>query len=91
MKTTTETVKTKEQIATEFFEHNLEMIKSHYDEYYVADCKKEEMAIIIDSIEKLCSIYVKRLNNVKNDDRYKDLCNIERIYKLDLLEQILKF
>ena len=87
----TEVVMTKEQIALTYYEHNLTMIKNHIENVRLSDCKKEEMALMINTLEHLLENYTKRLKNI-NDDKVLDNCYaVDKIWKLELIEMIVKF
>jgi len=85
-----EVVMTKEQIALEYYEHSLDMCKEHIQEF-IADSKKEEMALIVDDVEALFNNYVKRIKNINDDDKLNNSYAVEKIWKLRLIERIVKF
>jgi len=88
--TETKVVMTKEQIATKYYEHNLDMCKKHIKEE-LADYKKEQMACIVDVVEQIFNLYVRKIQNLQNDEVLQQIYNVEKIYKLDLIEKIIKF
>ena len=83
-------VMTKEQIATKYYEHNLDMCKEHMNEE-LANYKKEQMACIVDVVEQIFNLYVRKIQNIKNDEVITQIYNVEKIYKLELIEKIIKF
>jgi hypothetical protein len=91
MTTTTEPILTKEQIALKYYEHNLTMMKYHVENSNITDDKQTEMVVIIDKLETLLSSYVDRIVNINNDESLKNNYNLERIWKLELIEAITKF
>jgi len=88
--TETKVVMTKEQIATKYYEHNLDMCKKHIKEE-LAEYKKEQMAGIVDILEKVFNVYVRKIKNIKDDEILDQLYRVEKIYKLELIEKIIKF
>jgi hypothetical protein len=91
MTTTTEPILTKEQIALKYYEHNLTMMKYHVENSNITDDKQTEMVVIIDKLETLLSSYIDRIVNINNDESLKNNYNLERIWKLELIEAITKF
>jgi hypothetical protein len=89
--TTTEPILTKEQIALKYYEHNLTMMKYHVENSNITDDKQTEMVVIIDKLETLLSSYIDRIVNINNDESLKNNYNLERIWKLELIEAITKF
>jgi hypothetical protein len=88
---TTEPILTKEQISLKYYEHNLTMIKYHVENNNITDDKKTEMVVLIDKLETLLSSYVERIMNINDDESLKNSYNVERIWKLELIEAITKF
>jgi hypothetical protein len=91
MTITTEPILTKEQISLKYYEHNLTLMKYHVENNNITDDKKTEMVVLIDKLETLLSSYIDRIVNINNDESLKNNYNLERIWKLELIEAITKF
>jgi hypothetical protein len=87
----TEVVMTSEQIALKYYEHNLTMIQEHIESNVIADCKKEEMALMINTLEHLFKNYTKKIKNIHDDKVLESCYAIDKIWKLELIEMIVKF
>jgi hypothetical protein len=91
MTTTTEPILTKEQIALKYYEHNLTMIKNHIESDVIAEKKQTQMVIMVSALEELLGNYVRRIENIDNEVVLKNCHELERIWKLELIEAITKF
>jgi len=91
MTTTTEPILTKEQIALKYYEHNLTMIKNHIESDVIAEKKQTQMVVMVSALEELLENYVKRLENLDDEVILKNYHELERIWKLELIEAITKF
>jgi hypothetical protein len=91
MTTTTEPILTKEQIALKYYEHNLTMIKNHIESDILTEKKQIQMVVMVSALEELLENYVKRLENLDDEVILKNYHELERIWKLELIEAITKF
>jgi len=91
MTTTTEPILTKEQIALKYYEHNLTMIKNHIESDVITEKKQTQMVVMVSALEELLENYVKRLENLDDEVILKNYHELERIWKLELIEAITKF
>jgi hypothetical protein len=83
-------VMTRESLALEFYDFRLDRCKKHI-KASIADCKKEQMALIIADTEYMFSTYITAIENIRNNESLENIHEVERIIKLRLIEQILKF
>ena len=81
---------TKAEIALKYYDLNLSSCKGHIISQ-IADSKKEEMALIIDDVEKIFGNYVRAIENIDDTKELDRLHNLKRMWKLDLIEKIVKF
>jgi hypothetical protein len=86
----TKKVMTTEELALEYYEHNLDMCKKHM-KASIADYKKEQMAVIISDVRDSFDLYVRAIENIRNSESLDNLHEVRRIIKLRLIEHILKF
>lgn len=91
MTTTTEPILTKEQIALKYYEHNLTMIKNHIESDVITEKKQTQMVVMVSVLEELLENYVRRIENIDNEVTLKNCHELERIWKLELIEAITKF
>jgi len=91
MTTTTEPILTKEQIALKYYEHNLTMIKNHIESDVIAEKKQIQMVVMVSALEELLGNYIRRIENLDNEVTLKNCHELERIWKLELIEAITKF
>jgi hypothetical protein len=89
---TEQTFKTK-SIALEYHEHNLDMIKQSIsdNDNMFSDDKKIEMSELVSRLRDLFDTYEKMLDHNIVKERFSELCSLEKIYKLELIEKIVKF
>lgn len=89
---TEQTFKNK-SIALEYHEHNLNMIKQSIsdNDNKFSDGKRIDMSEIIDRLRDLFDVYEKMLDHHMVDERFNDLVNLEKTFKLELIEKIVKF
>ena len=89
---TEQTFKTK-SIALEYHEHNLDMIKQSIsdDGNRFCDNKRIEMSELVSRLRDLFDTYEKMLDHNMEKQIFSDLCHLEKIYKLELIEKIVKF
>jgi hypothetical protein len=89
---TEQTFKTK-SIALEYHEHNLDMIKQSIsdNDNRFSDDKRIEMSEMVSKLRDLFDTYEKMLDHHMVDERFSDLCTIEKTFKLELIEKIVKF
>jgi len=83
-------VMTMTEIALHYYEHNLDMCKGHIKEQ-ISDCKKEQMALIVNDMESIFKSYVDCIKNIHDTERLSSLHELQRIWKLKLIEKIVKF
>jgi hypothetical protein len=83
-------VMTREELALEYYEHRLDRCKKHV-KASIADYKKEQMAVIIADTEYMFSTYIMAIENIRNNESLENIHEVERIIKLRLIENILKF
>lgn len=86
----TKKVMTREELALEYYDFRLDRCKKHV-KASIADCKKEQMALIIADTEYMFSTYITAIENIRNNESLENIHEVERIIKLRLIEQILKF
>jgi hypothetical protein len=86
----TKKVMTTEELALEYYEHRLDRCKKHV-KASIADYKKEQMAVIIADTEYMFSTYIMAIENIRNNENLENIHEVERIIKLRLIENILKF
>jgi hypothetical protein len=91
MTTTTEPILTKEQIALKYYEHNLTMIKNHIESDVITEKKQIQMVIMVSALEELLGNYIRRIENLDNERILHNCHELERIWKLELIEAITKF
>ena len=91
MTTTTEPILTKEQIALKYYEHNLTVIKNHIESDVIAEKKQIQMVVMVSALEELLGNYIRRIENLDNEVVLKNCHELERIWKLELIEAITKF
>lgn len=89
---TEQTFKTK-SIALEYHEHNLDMIKQSISDNgnRFSDDKRIEMSELVSRLRDLFDTYEKMLDHNMVNERFSDLCNLEKTFKLELIEKIVKF
>ena len=89
---TEQTFKTK-SIALEYHEHNLDMIKQSISDNgnMFSDDKRIEMSELVSRLRDLFDTYEKMLDHNIVKERFSELCSLEKIYKLELIEKIVKF
>jgi hypothetical protein len=89
---TEQTFKTK-SIALEYHEHNLDMIKQSIsdNDNKFSDDKRIEMSELVSRLRDLFDTYEKMLDHHMVDERFSDLCSLEKVFKLELIEKIVKF
>jgi hypothetical protein len=89
---TEQTFKTK-SIALEYHEHNLDMIKQSIsdNDNRFSDDKRIEMSELVSRLRDLFDVYEKMLDHNMVNERFSDLCNLEKVFKLELIEKIVKF
>lgn len=89
---TEQTFKTK-SIALEYYELNLDIIKQSISDNNngFSDDKRIEMSELVSRLRDLFDTYEKMLDYKMLDERFSDLCNLEKVFKLELIEKIVKF
>lgn len=90
METTEKKIISSEEIALHYYEHSLNMCKEHIKKS-ISDNKKEQMALIIDKTESLFNNYIRKIENLSDDNTLKKCYEVEKIWKLELIEKIIKF
>jgi hypothetical protein len=89
---TEQTFKTK-SISLEYHEHNLDIIKQSIsdNDNMFSDDKRIEMSELVSRLRDLFDTYEKMLDHNIVKERFSELCSLEKIYKLELIEKIVKF
>ena len=89
---TEQTFKTK-SIALDYHEHNLDMIKQSIsdNDNKFSDDKRIEMSEMVSRLRDLFDVYEKMLDHHMVSGRFSDLCSLEKVFKLELIEKIVKF
>lgn len=91
MTTTNTQILTKEEIATKYLQTNLQQINNHIENTKITESKKQEMAVIIDTIEQLFRNYIRTIEDIKDDDKFKDRYSLEKTYKLETIKLLTLF
>jgi hypothetical protein len=88
--TETEKVMTREEISIKYYDLNLDLCKRHINEN-ITDSKKIEMALIVSRVEDVFRNYISSIENISNSEKLNSLYELKSIFKLDLIEKIIKF
>ena len=89
---TTDTTKvmTKEELVMKYYDFNLDMCKKHI-KGNIADSKKIEMALIVARLEDIFTNYITAIENLHDKAKLNNTQELKRIFKLEIIEQIIKF